>query len=281
MDFLKELNGSKAYTFHSHTEFCDGRATMEAFAREVVARGFTHYGFSPHCPLPIVSPCNMRREDVGRYLSEVDRIKGEYGGHCRFYAAMEVDYLGEEFGPSSREISELPLDYVIGSVHFVANRKGRLVDVDGRFESFRRKMRDYFDDDIRYVCEAFYARSAAMVEAGGFDIIGHFDKIGQNASYFQPGIEDEEWYQALVSDLVDRIISHNARHPERPLTVEINTKACADHSGRLFPHPRHWGRLAEAGVPLIVNSDAHVPALIDASREMAFSMLEQAGWPGE
>ncbi len=280
MDFLKELNGSKAYTFHSHTEFCDGRATMEAFAREVVARGFTHYGFSPHCPLPIVSPCNMRREDVGRYLSEVDRIKGEYGGHCRFYAAMEVDYLGEEFGPSSREISELPLDYVIGSVHFVANRKGRLVDVDGRFESFRRKMRDYFDDDIRYVCEAFYSRSVAMVEAGGFDIIGHFDKIGQNASYFQPGIEDEEWYQALVSDLVDRIISHNARHPERPLTVEINTKAYADHSGRLFPHPRHWGRLIEAGVPLIVNSDAHVPALIDASREMTFSMLEQAGWSG-
>ena len=281
MDFLKELNGSKAYTFHSHTEFCDGRATMEAFAREVVARGFTHYGFSPHCPLPIVSPCNMRREDVGRYLSEVDRIKGEYGGHCRFYAAMEVDYLGEEFGPSSREISELPLDYVIGSVHFVANRKGRLVDVDGRFESFRRKMRDYFDDYIRYVCEAFYSRSVAMVEAGGFDIIGHFDKIGQNASYFQPGIEDEEWYQALVSDLVDRIISHNARHPERPLTVEINTKAYADHSGRLFPHPRHWGRLIEAGVPLIVNSDAHVPALIDASREMTFSMLEQAGWSGK
>lgn len=281
MDFLKELNGSKAYTFHSHTEFCDGRATMEAFAREVVARGFTHYGFSPHCPLPIVSPCNMRREDVGRYISEVDRIKGEYGGHCRFYAAMEVDYLGEEFGPSSREISELPLDYVIGSVHFVANRKGRLVDVDGRFESFRRKMRDYFDDDIRYVCEAFYSRSVAMVEAGGFDIIGHFDKIGQNASYFQPGIEDEEWYQALVSDLVDRIISHNARHPERPLTVEINTKAYADHSGRLFPHPRHWGRLIEAGVPLIVNSDAHVPALIDASREMTFSMLEQAGWSGK
>lgn len=281
MDFLKELNGSKAYTFHSHTEFCDGRATMEAFAREVVARGFTHYGFSPHCPLPIVSPCNMRREDVGRYLSEADRIKGEYGGHCRFYAAMEVDYLGEEFGPSSREISELPLDYVIGSVHFVANRKGRLVDVDGRFESFRRKIRDYFDDDIRYVCEAFYSRSVAMVEAGGFDIIGHFDKIGQNASYFQPGIEDEEWYQALVSDLVDRIISHNARHPERPLTVEINTKAYADHSGRLFPHPRHWGRLTEAGVPLIVNSDAHVPALIDASREMAFSILEQAGWTGE
>ena len=275
MDFLKELEGSKAYTFHSHTEFCDGRATMEAFAREVVSRGFTHYGFSPHCPLPIVSPCNMRWADVGRYLTEIERIRGEYGDSCRFYASMEVDYLGEEFGPSAPEIQKLPLDYVIGSVHFVPNQKGRLVDVDGRFESFRRKMRDYFDDDIRYVCETFYAQSVAMVGAGGFDIIGHFDKIGQNASYFQPGIEDEAWYQELVENLIDKIIARNAANPGRPLTVEINTKAYADHGGRLFPHPRHWGRLQEAGIPLIVNSDAHVPALIDASRGVAFEMLEQ------
>ena len=27
MDFLKEIGTSKLYTFHSHTEFCDGRAT--------------------------------------------------------------------------------------------------------------------------------------------------------------------------------------------------------------------------------------------------------------
>lgn len=273
MDFLKELDGSKKYTFHSHTEFCDGRATMEAFAREVVARGFTHYGFSPHCPLPIVSPCNMRWSDVPRYLGEVERIRREHGGNCRFYASMEVDYLGEEFGPSSREIQELPLDYVIGSVHFVPNRQGRLIDVDGRFESFKRKMKDYFGDDIRYVCEAFYSQSMAMMDAGGLDIIGHLDKIGQNASYYQPGIEDEQWYQALVNGLIDKIIAYNACHPERPVTVEINTKAYAGHEGRLFPHPRHWRRLLSAHVPVIVNSDAHVPALVDASRSVAFSML--------
>ncbi len=274
MDFLKELNGSKNYTFHSHTEFCDGRATMEAFAREVVARGFTHYGFSPHCPIPIVSPCNMRREDVARYLGEVDRIRREYGGRCRFYASMEVDYLGEEFGPANAYIRQLPLDYVIGSVHFIPNRKGRLIDVDGRFESFKRKMSDYFEDDIRYVCETFYSQSVAMVEAGGLDIIGHLDKIGQNASDYQPGIEDEPWYQELVEGLIDRIIAHNAGCPERPITVEINTKAYADHAGRLFPHPRYWGRLRRAAVPMIINSDAHVPALIDASRGVAFGMLD-------
>lgn len=273
MDFLKELNGSTKYTFHSHTEFCDGRATMEAFAREVVARGFTHYGFSPHCPIPLVSPCNMRRENVERYLAEVERIRCEYGDNCRFYASMEVDYLGEQFGPTDSYIKELPLDYLIGSVHFVQNRQGNWVDVDGRFESFKRKMHEYFDDDIRYVCETFYAQSIAMVDAGGFDILGHLDKIGQNASYFQPGIEEESWYQALVNNLIDRVIAYNATNVERPITVEINTKAFADHRGRLFPHPRHWQRLKQAGVSLIVNSDAHVPALIDASRADAFALL--------
>lgn len=273
MNFLQELNGSTLYTFHSHTEFCDGRATMEAFAREAVKRGFTHYGFSPHSPVPIVSPCNMRRSDVPRYLAEIERIRGEYGDRCRFYASMEVDYLGEMFGPSSAEIQQLPLDYLIGSVHFVASQKGRLVDVDGRFESFQRKMRDYFENDIRYVCEAFYRQSMAMVDAGGFDILGHLDKIGQNANYFQPGIEEEPWYQELVEALIDKVISYNGSHPERPLTVEINTKAYAEHNGRLFPHPRHWEHLQQAGIPLIVNSDAHVPALINASRDIALNLL--------
>jgi histidinol-phosphatase (PHP family) len=114
----------------------------------------------------------------------------------------------------------------------------------------------------------------AMVDAGGFDIIGHLDKIGQNANYFQPGIEEEPWYVELADALVAKVISYNAEHPERPLTVEINTKAYAEHNGRLFPHPRHWQRLRQAGIPLIVNSDAHVPALIDASRSIAFNLLD-------
>ena len=38
MDFIRELNDSTLYTFHSHTEFCDGRAQMEAFARRAAAR---------------------------------------------------------------------------------------------------------------------------------------------------------------------------------------------------------------------------------------------------
>ena len=267
MDFLKLIGDSTKYTFHSHTEFCDGRAQMEAFAREAVAQCFTHYGFTPHSPIPIESSCNMHRDKVPTYLNEVERIKEEYGNRVSFYAGMEVDYLGDSWGPSIEYFQSLPLDYMIGSVHFIPDQSGQQVDIDGNFESFKRKMSLHFNNDIRYVVETFYAQSIKMVEAGGFDIIGHFDKIGHNSSHFHPGIENEDWYQSLASQLVDKII-------ESGVTVELNTKAQKDHH-RFFPSNVLLKRIIESNVPLIVNSDAHVPALINAKRDMALELIER------
>ena len=266
IDFIELLGNSRLYTLHSHTEFCDGRAQMEAFAREAVKCGFTHYGFTPHSPVPIVSPCNMHRNKVETYLGEVERIQREYGDRVRFLSGMEVDYLGDDWGPASDYFQSLPLDYTIGSVHFIPAQDGTLVDIDGRFESFARKMREHFRDDIRYVVETFYIQSIKMVKSGGFDIIGHLDKIGHNASHYSPGIESEHWYVSLAETLIDSVI-------ESGVTVELNTKARKEH-GRLFPSELLLKRLVVADVPIIVNSDTHVPALIDASRAEAYAILD-------
>ena len=48
MDFKKIISSTHNYNFHSHTQFCDGRADMETMARAAVACGMEHYGFSPH-----------------------------------------------------------------------------------------------------------------------------------------------------------------------------------------------------------------------------------------
>ena len=265
MDILSCIGNNRKYTFHSHTQFCDGRAAMDDFARAAVEAGFTHYGFSPHSPVPIESPCNMSFESVPAYLDEFRRIRDSYP-QVKFYAGMEIDYLGPQWGPSHEYFASLPLDFRIGSVHFIPDREGCMIDIDGNAERFRANMASHFHDDIRSVVETFYSESLSMLEAGGFDILGHFDKVGQNASAYCPGVEDETWYQALVDDMIRLII-------DRKPIVEINTKAKAVH-GRIFPSERYLPRLIEAGVPLIVNSDAHVPALIDASRDYAFSIID-------
>lgn len=254
-----------AYCLHSHTQFCDGRATMEEMAEAACNAGMKHYGFSPHSPIIVESSCNMSRDSVDYYLKECQRLKELYAGRMNIYAGMEIDYLGPQWGPASDFFKALPLDYSIGSIHFVPTRDGEYVDIDGRFENFRWKMHDYFGDDIRWVVEQYFSQTHAMIDAGGFNIIGHFDKVGHNASHFRAGIEDEPWYAALVDGVIDHIASAG-------IIAEVNTKALAEHH-RTFPGERLWKKVKEAGIPLIVNSDAHFPDLINAGRAETISRL--------
>lgn len=264
MDLLKEIGHSQLYNLHSHTQFCDGRAEMEKFVMEAVAQGFTHYGFSPHSPVPIASPCNMATDDVTPYIAECERLQRIYGDKICLYAAMEIDYLNGEWGPSHNFFQSLPLDYRIGSVHFIPSEHG-MIDVDGCPKDFAIKMREHFHEDLRHVVTTFYHQTWAMLNAGGFDIIGHFDKIGFNASNYQPGVEQEPWYCQLVADTIDLIA-------EKGVIAEINTKAWDAHQ-RLFPSPQWLTMLHQRHIPVVVNSDAHYPHLINAGREEGLNLL--------
>lgn len=269
MNFAEIIKESPLYTFHSHTQFCDGRATMREMAEAAVGLGFRHYGFTPHSPVPIESPCNMAETDVEAYFDEVEAIRRDPAlAACKFYTGMEVDYLGPDWGPSN-DYFHRPgfLDYIIGSVHFIPSQDGAPVDIDGHFDNFKRRMEQYFHRDIEYVVDTFYHCSEDMILAGGFDILGHFDKIGQNASYYHPGIEDSSFYRAYI----DRMLSLIATH--RPV-VELNTKARATH-GRFFPSEDSVRRLLNAGITIVVNSDAHTVEGIDASRPEALAIIEK------
>lgn len=263
---LDSILSTSRYNLHSHTQFCDGRGTMDQFARAAADAGLLHYGFTPHSPVPFDTPCNMKADDVPAYLAEVERIRKKYDT-VQFYAGMEIDYLGPDWGPAHPYFAGLDLDYSIGSVHFLPAKSdpSRFIDVDGRPERFVQYMHEYFDDDIEYVVEEFYRRSSAMVRAGGFDILGHLDKIGANASHYLPGIERRRWYLDALNALVDDVIASG-------VCVEINTKSLAQ-TGRLFPRESVVARLYRAHVPLLVNSDTHYPDLINAGRPYALSLL--------
>lgn len=267
MDIIAETGNSKLYTFHSHTQFCDGRAPMDVMAAAAVAEGFSHYGFSPHSPVPIASPCNMRSEDVGAYLAEVERIRAMYDGHCRFYAGMEIDYLGPDWGPAHSYFRELPLDFRIGSVHFIPTQEGVPTDIDGHFERFRERVEKDFHGDLNYVVDTFFAQSLAMVEAGGFDIIGHLDKVGLNASLYSPGIEETPFYRRRLERLIEAVAASG-------VIVELNTKAYEEH-GRMFPAPGALRELMARGVNVIVNSDAHRPERVNASRAEGLALVDR------
>lgn len=266
---LSLVQDSDRYNLHGHTQFCDGHADMEQFVRQAVEMRFTHYGFTPHGPTSVESKCNMSREAVPQFLAEVQRLRQIYGSRLCILSGMEIDYI-DDFGPSDPYFQSLPLDYRIGSVHFIPSihGDGEFVDIDGRYARFQEKMGQYFDGDIEWVVRTYFRQMTRMVEQGGFDIVGHFDKIGLNASQYQPGIDTEPWFDALVRDLFEAIMDHH-------YIIEVNTKAWAEH-GRFFPNQRYFAMLRAAHAPVVFNSDAHWPHLIDASRHEAIRQYQAA-----
>ena len=266
MDILREIEGIKNYNFHSHTQFCDGKASMEEMIRAAVDRGISVYGFSPHSPIPIHSPCNMSFEKVDEYLSEAQRLKNEFEGRCRIFTGMEIDFLGTDWGPSHPYFINLPLDFRIGSVHFIPSQEGIPTDIDGSYLSFEKKMEDYFHADIRYVVDTFFSQSLKMLELGGFDILGHLDKIAMNASLYSPGIEDEPFYKRHIYDMIDAV-------RDSGIIVELNTKHFT-RFGRFYPRRDIVRELMKLGVKIIVNSDAHTPDGICRSRNEGFEIIE-------
>lgn len=280
MNLHEIISTTRDYNFHSHTQFCDGRESMARMAEQALVCGMKHYGFTPHSPIPLPSSCNMSALVVPDYVAEFQRLKELYAGRINLYLSMEIDYLGDRWGATNPYFDTIPLDYRLSSVHFVSTPDGeREVDVDGRPQNFRAKMAEHFDNDIHYVVDSFYARTLAMIEKGGFDILGHFDKIGFNASSFSPGIENEPWYRRHIDNVIDAVRATD-------IIVEINTKAYpapvgstlaqeAVYEPRLFPSPDVIRRLVSAGLPLAVNSDAHYSSRITAGRAAAFAIIDE------
>jgi histidinol-phosphatase (PHP family) len=252
---------------------------MEDFVRFAVSQGFRSYGFSSHAPLPFSTAWTMEWDRMDDYLAEHARLRQQYADKIDLRIGLEIDYLNEESNPATPRFQQLPLDYRIGSVHLLHAPDGKVVDVDTSPEKFRQLVNEQFDGDLRYVVGAYYQRSLRMVELGGFDIVGHADKMHHNAAAYHPGLLDEPWYDALVRCYFEAIV-------RRGLIIEINTKTYLE-TGTFYPNQRYFGFLHDLGARIQVNSDAHYPERINNGRPQALAALRRTGfrsvveWIGE
>lgn len=267
IDIKRIIEYTRDYNLHSHSQFCDGRDPMCLISEAAEEAGMKYFAFTPHSPVPMDSPCNMDKGMMDEYFDEVDRLRQHHAPRMDVYKSLEIDYLGPDFGPHIDYFQHLPLDFRLGSVHFVPNQDGVLLDCDGRYERFSGYLKDGYRGDLRYVVEKYFEQVLTMLERGGLDLLGHFDKIAGNASLADAGIEDQGWYEALVDDVVSHVKGSG-------VVVEINTKAFED-KGRFFPAEKWWGKLLEAGLPLAVDSDVHYASKVASGRDEAFRRLDR------
>ena len=261
--------------YHTHSNYCDGKATLREMVDFAVAHGFTALGFSGHCPLPFKNTFSIT--DYEGYCNEVRALKAEYADRIEISLGLEMDYVPGMLEDFSSLIEQGKLEYTIGSVHLVPATNMPQGDedlwfIDGpRYERYDEGLFRLFGGDIRRGVRAYFHNENAMLERNRPTIVGHPDKIVMHNRdrYFH---EDEPWYRDLALETIHLI-------KELGLICEINTRGI--YKGRHADfYPGKWliQEMKQLRIPVIVSTDAHAPE--DLLRtEGAYEYLKEIDYP--
>lgn len=242
-------------SLHNHSLYSrDSTDNPESYIKEAIKQDLEIIGLSEHCPLPFFFPhCGIEKEKIPDFFREMNLLKKKYQRQIKVLTGMEIDYLHFNL-PFSLSILNLPLDYMIGSVHFL-KVKGQRITVDLNKEEFERILKTIFDNKISAFCQSYYQTITALVKLRKFDIIGHLDlikKFNKDDKYFS---EKENWYQKIIDKIIKEI-------KENQIIVEVSTAGLRKLVGKIYPSPWIVEKLISNKIPLIFSADAHKASLI-------------------
>ena len=262
--------------YHTHSCYCDGKATPRQMVEAAISYGFKALGFSGHCPLPFDNTFSITNYEG--YCNEIRALKEEFAGRIDIHLGLEIDYIPgmlEDFTPL---IEQGCLEYTIGSVHLipaegvVPHSGDDLWMIDGsRYETYDDGLMKHYGGDIRRGVRAYFHNQNAMLERNRPTIVGHPDKIVMHNRdrYFT---EDEPWYRDLTLETIHLI-------HELGLICEINTRGI--YKGRHADYyPAKWliQEMKNLRIPVLVSTDAHAPE--DLLRtEGAYEYLAEIHYP--
>ena len=262
----------KNLCYHSHNLFCDGKNTIEEMTLAAIDLEITHLGISSHAPLKIPNLWSLDYNKLPEYSHEIDRIKNKYSNKIRIYKALEIDYIPNYSYSFSHLKQKINLDYTIGSVHLVLNKKkDKLWFIDGNKEDCILNLKLIFDNDIQLAIRSYYSQLREMIRTQQPDIIGHLDKVAMNTA----GVlfdENEQWYQEELIKTLGVIAQANA-------IIEINTRGIYKQKwNESFPSSNILKISQAMGIPIIFSADSHHTSELLGNIEVAKSKSIAAGY---
>ena len=238
--------------YHMHSILSDGKDGYEEMIKAAVAKGFREIGFSDHlCLKP--TRWAVSEVDIPVMTEQILELKAKYESSISIKYGVEVDYFPEMESEIYHQIKALPVDYVIGSVHFIG---------DWNFDTDQSLYGKWSNDRLY---EMYFERLQMAARSSLFDIIGHLDLIKK----FQVYPESDQ------TDLIKKTLEIIR---DSKLVVELNTsgldRPCADFlpSGSIIAQCYHHH------IPVILSSDAHSKSQIGRHFNSGLSLLKKTGF---
>jgi histidinol-phosphatase (PHP family) len=239
--------------YHMHSTFSDGRMLPEDYIPAAIESGLSEIGFSEHLTLfRELQEWNMDPARINEYIDHLQNLK-KNNSQIKIRTGLEVDYFEGKEEETGKFLKDLPLDYVIGSVHYQGENT---VDLGPQF---------YEGRNIDNLFEKYFSTVEAAVASGLFDIIGHCDLI--RIYGYKPSGDSEPLYRMLAKAMK----RHN-------VAFEVNTNGRNRPIADFYPDRKYLHVFLEEKIPVCVNSDAHMPARVAQYFDEAYELLRYTGY---
>lgn len=244
--------------YHTHTPLCRHAAgEPEAFVDAALAAGLSEYGISDHAPaLPEpFDDWRMHEAELPAYFEWIDRARRRAGGRLPVRAGLECDWFEDCHEWIGTLAARYPWDYLIGSVHYLGDWDFDNPKWLGRWAS----------SDVETVWSHYWETYARMASSRLFDILAHPDLVKKFAH--RPGGDLDRYYVPAIEAIA-----------AAGCAIELNTAGWHKPCAEAYPAPRFLSLAHEAGIPLVISSDAHAPEEVARDFPRAIALARASGF---
>lgn len=239
--------------YHTHSTFSDGRSSPEEYIAPAIEAGLSEIGFSDHLTLfKEFEDWNMSPEDISPYLFYIENLRKKTK-NIKIKTGLEVDFFAGKEEEIRDYLSSLPLDYVIGSVHYLGEKP-----VDNGPEFYEGK-------NIDRLFELYLDSVCVAASSDLFDIMGHCDLI--RIYGYKTSSDLEPLYRKLAKTM-----------KQHDVAFEVNTNGRNRPLADFYPDRKFLHVFKEENVPVCVNSDAHMPSRVGQYFDEAYELLRYVGF---
>ena len=238
---------------HNHTTRCNhAEGTVDAYIQKAIKLGIDVYGFSEHAPMDFDPHYRLAFEEMEAYTDDILSAKARYKNEISILLGYEVDYLP---GHMNEKVLNAPVDYLIGSVHFIDKWSFDNPEFIGGWEN----------KDIDEIWQAYFEATEAMAKSGKFDIVGHLDLI--KVFKFMP----KKDVRLLAKEALQAIKRSN-------MVLEVNTSGLRKPIGELYPSRALLAEAYALDMPITFSSDAHAVEQVGFAYDLATTLAKDVGY---
>lgn len=238
---------------HNHTTLCNhAKGSMESYIEAAIAKKIDVFGFADHAPMSFDKEYRMTLEQMPFYEKDVLALREKFADKIKIPLGYEVDFLD---GYIDNRVLDRPVDYFIGSVHFLGTWGFDNPEFIGQYQN----------KDIDKIWQDYFDAIEKMANYGAFDIVGHIDLM--------------KIFNFLPKKDV-RIIAKNAIKAIKKanMTIELNAAGYRKPIKEQYPSNLLLEIIAENDISITFGSDAHALEQVGFCQEELREVAKKHGF---